>query len=286
MIKIKNLSKKIKNKVILENINLSVDIYSAVAIFGENGSGKTTLINILSGNDINFSGSFIIDKNVRVGYAPEKINFFPNLTVREFLDYFAVLKHTDKQYFLKDLKIDSYYNYLVKKLSKGYLQRLNIAQAIIDNPQIIFFDEPDNGIDAFTLDDIKNLILNIKKDKIIFISSHNFDFLYDICDFFIILKKGRLIFAGYKNDLLDFLISKIQIISFNRMFEQDMKEKLKHIKYEIFSLDENQVMILFERNEYNVREFRYNVEHIIKRNRYIDDKFLLKILKFCYEKIL
>ena len=179
---INDLSKYYKNKKALDHItlHLSSGIYGLI---GPNGAGKTTFLSILCGLIKNDSGTIEIDEVKFLsddfyhvfGYVPQSPALYVDLTCNEFLEYICALKSIDKNQIDHTLRLVNLYDqkYIkIKKLSGGMKQRLSIAQAIINDPQILLLDEPTTGLDPIERLRLKNLLRNLSKNKIIIISTH------------------------------------------------------------------------------------------------------------------
>ena len=200
---INDLSKYYKNKKALDHItlHLSSGIYGLI---GPNGAGKTTFLSILCGLIKNDSGTIEIDEVKFLsddfyhvfGYVPQSPALYVDLTCNEFLEYICALKSIDKNQIDHTLKLVNLYDqkYIkIKKLSGGMKQRLSIAQAIINDPQILLLDEPTTGLDPIERLRLKNLLRNLSKDKIIIISTHiiqDMDHLYSYFFTFILKSKS------------------------------------------------------------------------------------------------
>ena len=210
---INDLSKYYKNKKALDHItlHLSSGIYGLI---GPNGAGKTTFLSILCGLIKNDSGTIEIDEVKFLsddfyhvfGYVPQSPALYVDLTCNEFLEYICALKSIDKNQIDHTLKLVNLYDqkYIkIKKLSGGMKQRLSIAQAIINDPQILLLDEPTTGLDPIERLRLKNLLRNLSKDKIIIISTHIVSDIEYISDQVLVMKKGCFILQGTPEELLD-----------------------------------------------------------------------------------
>lgn len=219
MLKILNCSKKLKKKYVLNNIsvNLGTGVYG---LLGPNGAGKTTLMRCICGLYKIDGGS--IEKNGEVGYLPQKFGAFKQLSVYNMMEYFATIKKVDKN--LQDNEIKRCLNAVnlekqmhtkIKNLSGGMLQRLGISQALLESPSILIFDEPTVGLDPEERIRFKNIINNIKKDKIILISTHVVSDLETICDKILIMNEGKIIFSGTSSEISDLAKNKVTLIDAN-----------------------------------------------------------------------
>ena len=195
-IKVENLNKEFKSNIIVENINLEFESGNIYGLRGRNGSGKSVFLKLLCGLYIPTSGKIYYDDKVlstnnihefNIGALIENTKFFNDLTGYQNVELLANIKKLiDKDKIEEILKLVNLYNEKDKKFGKyslGMKQKLGIAQAIMENQNIIILDEPFNGIEENTVKKIKEYLLKEKeKDKIIIISSHIKDDLEDLCD--------------------------------------------------------------------------------------------------------
>ncbi len=217
-IEVNNLSKTYssafgKNRVdALKNISLKVATGTIFGLLGPNGAGKTTFVKILLGVTFPTSGSATIlgrpikDYSVktRIGYLPENHKFPLYLSGEQVLRYFAELSGFSKNnidgrinYLLDLVKMRKWKKTKVKKYSKGMMQRLGIAQAIINDPELIFLDEPTDGVDPLGRKEIRDILLQLKsKGKTVFLNSHLLSEIEMITDNVAILNKGNLVREG------------------------------------------------------------------------------------------
>jgi len=201
----------------LEKVSFNVGNGEIFGLLGPNGAGKTTLVKILLGITFSTEGSaMIFDKPVtnvnvkrRVGYLPENHKFPNYLTGEQVIDYFGKLSGLKKSdldkstyKYLKMVGMDEWGTTKIKKYSKGMLQRLGLAQAMISNPDLIFLDEPTDGVDPIGRKEIRDVLLDLKNQgKTIFLNSHLLSEIELICDKVAILNKGELITVGSVADI-------------------------------------------------------------------------------------
>ena len=206
-LEIKNISKKYGNQEALSNISFSLNKGDIVGFLGPNGAGKTTLMKIItstlkqdSGEVIVFGKSTIseeIETKSVIGYLAEHNPLYKEMNVIEYLQFIASL------YKIKDFNIieniiskTGLENEKTKKievLSKGYKQRVGIAASLIHNPKLLILDEPTTGLDPNQLVEIRNLITEIGKDKIVLLTTHILQEIPKICNHIIIINKGKIV---------------------------------------------------------------------------------------------
>ncbi len=209
-IKVSNLTKVIKGQLVLNDV--SFETQGIVALLGPNGAGKSSLMKILSTFLKKTSGeAFISGINVSeypekikkiIGYLPEHNPLYLDLYVKEYLEYVAGIRKVSKSRINETvektgLKLEQ--NKKIKALSKGYRQRVGLAQAILHDPKVLILDEPTTGLDPNQILEIRNLIKDFGKDKTILISTHIMQEVEAICEQVLILNKGALL----KNDSLE-----------------------------------------------------------------------------------
>jgi ABC-2 type transport system ATP-binding protein len=205
-----------KGSLVLKEINLNVPKGSIFVLLGPNGAGKTTLIKIMLGiiaptsGCVSFFGEGInstYTKN-KVSYLPENTSLYEDLTVLESLELFCILynisdKKTRTEYLLNELDLTKEKEKKVKHLSKGNKKKLEIAQALINDPDILILDEPTNALDPIISHKIKQLFIKLReKGKTIFITTHLLNDIEEICDRVAIIKEGQIISQGSKEELL------------------------------------------------------------------------------------
>jgi ABC-2 type transport system ATP-binding protein len=198
MLRIENISKNFGSTVALSDVSFSIDKGEVVGILGPNGAGKTTCMRVISGFYLPDSGNVFCEKNTRIGYLPENNPLYQNLTVAEYLRFVGSLKNISNvdesisQVVKKTFIQDVYYKE-ISTCSKGFKQRVGLAQAILGNPDILILDEPTEGLDPNQREDIRNLIKQIGKEKTVLLSSHVLDEVQKTCERVIIIDKGKII---------------------------------------------------------------------------------------------
>jgi len=218
MIKVKNISKYYGKSTGAENVSFEVNKNEITGLLGKNGAGKTTTLNIITGYIAADSGSVEIDgydiqkhpRKAKIGYLPEKPPVYTDMTVDEYLFFCAELKGVSEELIEKHLDeicsltgIGEVRRRLCGNLSKGYMQRLGIAQALIANPPILILDEPTIGLDPKQIVEIRELIKKLSEKHTILLSSHVLSEINQICSKIIIMDKGAVAAC----DTLDNLIN-------------------------------------------------------------------------------
>ena len=215
MIKIENLVKQFGSKVAVDNISFTVNDGEIVGLLGPNGAGKSTTMNILTGYLSSTSGSAsingidILEKPLlakkEIGYLPEQPPLYLDMTVEAYLNFIYELKGCtlNRKKHIEEIcsvvRIKDVYKRIIKNLSKGYRQRVGIAQALIGNPKVIIFDEPTIGLDPREIVEIRNLIKALGSDHTVILSTHILSEVQAVCDRIVIINKGKII-ADEKTD--------------------------------------------------------------------------------------
>lgn len=241
-IEVNNISKSYGTQKALNSISFSIQKGEIVGFLGPNGAGKSTLMKILTTYLLADGGSALVNghdvmtdtKAVQrsIGYLPEHNPLYLDLYVREYLafnaDVYKVPKlRIEEVIQLTGLSAESHKK--IGQLSKGYRQRVGLANALLHNPDVLILDEPTTGLDPNQLMEIRNVIKNVGKDKTVFLSTHIMQEVEAICDRVIIIDKGQIV-ADKK---LDHLVSenKEQVIEveFDYQIEEQLLAKLENI---------------------------------------------------------
>lgn len=210
MIKIENLTKTIRKKKVLDDIN--AELKGITGIIGPNGAGKTTLMKIIAAvshgdrnTRISYEGKDVTE--VKIGYLPQNFNLYPNLTVFNVLQLLSSLKNSyDEEYILElltHLNLKDYKEEKMKNLSGGTLQRVGIAQALLNKPNYLIIDEPTTGLDIVECIRLRDSLLNISKNVEIIISSHIPEDITFICNHLLVINKGKKIFEGNLESMIN-----------------------------------------------------------------------------------
>ena len=209
MIKIEHLVKNYGANCAVDDISFEVQSGEIVGLLGPNGAGKSTTMNILTGYLSSTSGKASIagidiladplGAKRLVGYLPEQPPLYLDMTVKEYLEFNYELKgcKLDREAHLAEIcdvvKIRDVYGRVIRNLSKGYRQRVGIAQALIGNPKVIIFDEPTVGLDPKQIIEIRNLIRNLGRDHTVILSTHVLQEVQAVCDRIVIINKGKIV---------------------------------------------------------------------------------------------
>lgn len=241
-IEVKNISKSYGNQIALDSISFTIKKGEIVGFLGPNGAGKSTLMKILTtyiaandglatvnGFDVNTE-----EKSVQksIGYLPEHNPLYLDLYVREYLAFNAEVykvAHSRIEEVIQLTGLSTESHKKISQLSKGYRQRVGLANALLHNPDVLILDEPTTGLDPNQLVEIRNVIKNVGKDKTVFLSTHIMQEVEAICDRVIIIDKGKIV----TDKKLDHLISsqKQQVIEveFDQVVDEENISKIKNL---------------------------------------------------------
>lgn len=210
MIEVKNLTKKYGSHLAVNDLSFQVDKNMIYGFLGPNGAGKSTTMNIMTGYIAATEGTVLIDgydmlkepeeAKKHIGYLPEQPPVYPDMTVAEYLRFAAELKRVQKaerteqiEKIMAQMQLEDVGKRLIRNLSKGYKQRVGLAQAIIGYPETIILDEPMVGLDPKQIIEIRALIKELAKNHTIILSSHILSEISTICDHIMIMSKGKLV---------------------------------------------------------------------------------------------
>ena len=210
MIEIKNLVKRYGDRYAVDHLSFTVGDGQVFGFLGPNGAGKSTTMNIMTGylaatdGEVLIEGHNILDEpeeaKASIGYLPELPPLYPDMTVREYLLFVAELKRipadqrdSQLQRVLTLTHLEDMEYRLIRNLSKGYRQRVGLAQAILGFPKIIILDEPTVGLDPKQVVEIRDLIRHLAKDHTVILSSHILSEIRAVCDQVLIIRKGKFV---------------------------------------------------------------------------------------------
>ena len=253
MIEVINLTKRYGDKKAVDNISFKAEDGEVLGFLGPNGAGKSTTMNILTGYISCTDGKALIDgvdiledpikAKKQIGYLPELPPLYMDMTVKEYLYFVYDLKKCKlpKVSHLKDIcglvKIDHVYNRIIKNLSKGYKQRVGLAQAVLGFPEIIILDEPTVGLDPKQIIEIRELIRKLAKKHTVILSSHILAEVREVCDYIMIISGGKLVASDTTENLENMMSGKGQIEVEAKASRDEMDHiirrtgKIKEVKY-------------------------------------------------------
>lgn len=217
MIEVKNLSKKYGDKQAVKNISFKVEQGEILGFLGPNGAGKSTTMNMLTGYISSTSGQVLVDgvdifedpkkAKASIGYLPEIPPLYIDMTIDGYLNFVYDLKKCKlpRKAHLKDVcdlcKITHVKDRIIKNLSKGYRQRVGLAQALINNPPVLILDEPTVGLDPNQIIEIRTLIKKLGKKHTVILSSHILPEIQAVCDRIVIINKGEVSADGTADEI-------------------------------------------------------------------------------------
>lgn len=209
MIEVNRLTKRYGDKYAVHDISFSVSEGEIVGFLGPNGAGKSTTMNIITGylssneGSVKVAGYDVLEEpnqaKKHIGFLPEQPPLYFDMTVKDYLGFIYDLKGTTykKRAHIEEIcelaKITDVYNRMIKNLSKGYKQRVGLAQALIGNPDVLILDEPTVGLDPKQIIEIRSLIKHLGKKHTVILSSHILSEVQSVCDRIIIINRGRIV---------------------------------------------------------------------------------------------
>jgi len=247
-IETRNISKLFGKQRALDNINMSVDKGELVGFLGPNGAGKSTLMKIITGflpadsGEVLVNGKKISPKDLEykrdIGYLPEHNPLYSDLYIKEYLELSAgfyglkdVKKRVDEMIALTGLGIEQHKK--IRALSKGFRQRVGLAQALIHDPSILILDEPTTGLDPNQLEEIRSLIREISREKTVILSSHIMQEVEAVCNRVIIINKGKLVADGGISEVKSGVLVNKQIVvaEFKEKVDKQQLLRIEGIQY-------------------------------------------------------
>ena len=218
MIEVSHLTKKYGGHLAVDDVSFTVEDGQIYGLLGPNGAGKSTIMNILTGYLSATSGQVTVaghplpeeadEAKACVGYLPEQPPLYPEMTVGEYLNFVAELKKVPraqrKEQVLRAARrtgLEKVLPRLIRSLSKGYKQRVGIAQALLGSPKIIILDEPTVGLDPAQVIEMRKLIRELGKAHTVIVSSHILSEVQAVCQHVLILSKGKLAASGTLQEL-------------------------------------------------------------------------------------
>lgn len=218
MIEVKNLVKRYGDHTAVDHLSFEIEKGKIYGFLGPNGAGKSTTMNMITGYIASTEGTVVIDGHdileepeeakKCIGYLPEMPPLYFDMTVLEYLKFVADLKKIPKdkkatmiEEIMEMVKITDMKNRLIKNLSKGYRQRVGIAQAVLGYPEVIILDEPTVGLDPKQINEIRDLIKGLKQKHTVILSSHILSEVSAVCDYVLIISHGKLVASDTPENL-------------------------------------------------------------------------------------
>lgn len=283
MIEVKNVTKKYGSYVAVDDISFTINDGEIVGFLGPNGAGKSTTMNVMTGFIEQTEGEIIINgfdtlkkpkkAKEQIGYMPEGVPVYGDLTIKEFVNYMAELKkvkRNEKKNLVKEAidktGLSEIQNKLIKNLSRGQKQRVSLAGAIIGNPKVLILDEPTVGLDPKQITEIRSLIKEIGKKHTVFISSHILSEVSQICNKVVIINKGKIVAVDTPQNLEN----KTQNNNVIYVTVEDTENKMDNMKEKIEGIKE---IKLVAANEDKTKKYVITAEKDIDLRKNIFKEF-------------
>ncbi|MBE5930592.1 MAG: ABC transporter ATP-binding protein [Lachnospiraceae bacterium] len=218
MIEAIGLVKQYGDHVAVDHLNFTVEKGQILGFLGPNGAGKSTTMNMLTGYISATEGTILVNgydmleepelAKKSIGYLPEQPPVYPDMTVEEYLQFVTELKKVPRKEREAEVdrvigmtQLEPMRNRLIQHLSKGYRQRVGIAQALVGNPEVIILDEPTVGLDPKQIIEIRDLMKGLAKEHTVLLSSHIMQEISAVCDHIMIISHGKLVLSGTPEEL-------------------------------------------------------------------------------------
>ncbi len=270
LIEVKNLTKRYGDNLAVNDLSFTVEKGKIYGFLGPNGAGKSTTMNIITGCLAATSGTVIInghdifeepvEAKKCIGYLPEQPPLYMDMTPREYLAFVAQAKGIDRadreyqiNYAMEKTQITGVQNRLIKNLSKGYKQRVGIAQAMLGSPEIIILDEPTVGLDPIQIIEIRDLIRSLAEDHTVILSSHILTEVAAVCNYVMIIAHGRLIASDTIENLSTYLVG-------SNILHMTVKGDVNRIRMAINTLANHAKTITYEENPEEHSAEIYNID--------------------------
>ena len=246
MIEVKNLSKHYGDQIAVNNISFTANDGEILGFLGPNGAGKSTTMNMLTGYISSTDGQALINgidileepmkAKKEIGYLPELPPLYPDMTVKEYLRFIYDLKkcklprNTHLADICRLVKIENVYNRIIKHLSKGYRQRVGLAQALVGNPKVLILDEPTVGLDPSQIIEIRSPIKKLGKSHTVILSSHILSEVQQVCDRIVVIDHGSIVADDTEENLSKTLSQEHKLIAQIEAPTQQVFEAIDTIK--------------------------------------------------------
>ncbi|MDU1453408.1 MAG: ATP-binding cassette domain-containing protein [Paeniclostridium sordellii] len=278
-LEVKELRKSFSENEVLHGISFSVESGKALGLLGRNGAGKTTTIRILMDVFKANSGEILIDgkkfkpRDYQIGYLPEERGLYPKKKVTEQIVYLAQLRgisakkaKESAKIWLEKLGIEEYANRTLDSLSKGNQQKVQLAQTLVCDPEIVILDEPFSGLDPVNAQILKDTVRElISKEKIVIFSSHQMSYVEEFCEEIAIINKGEIVLSGNLREIKKEFGNNRLILSANNLSLNDLESICKDKFNDLVIVNEvkKDYLVLELLNSTTKNQF---LENILKEN--------------------
>ncbi len=273
-IKIQNVTKVFGKQKALDNVSFEIKSGEVIGFLGPNGAGKSTLMKIITGfippteGDVFLNGLNVMENSMKVrkflGYLPEQNPLYQDMYIVEFLNFIAgIYKIPNRVQRIEEVislaGLEPEINKKIRVLSKGYKQRVGLAQAIIHDPEILILDEPTSGLDPNQIVEIRNLIQNLGEKKTVMLSTHIMQEVDAICDRIVILNKGKIVANDTTKSVHELTQtgSGILLVEFKDGINTERIEKLNGVRI-VKRFENNKFVIEFDEN-IDIRQDLFNL---------------------------
>ncbi|MBQ3900696.1 MAG: ATP-binding cassette domain-containing protein [Clostridia bacterium] len=246
MIEVEGIIKNYGSVVALDDVSFTVNEGEIVGFLGPNGAGKTTMMNIITGYLSSTSGTAKVcgidvlehpdEAKKKIGFLPEQPPLYNEMKVKEYLGFVYELKNCSlnrKEHLKEVMQVTKIYDVkdrVIGNLSKGYRQRVGIAQALVGNPPVIIFDEPTVGLDPKQIIEIRNLIRNLGKSHTVILSTHILSEVQSVCDRILIINEGKLIADEETHNL-------VRVVEENRRYKAQICGPRREVESSLRNVD-------------------------------------------------
>jgi len=283
VIQVEDITKRYGTFTAVDKINFEIEEGEVVGFLGPNGAGKSTTMNMITGFIEPSSGRILVDgydiskkskkAKKQIGYMPEGVPLYGELTVKEFVTYMAELKGVKRKEkkamvdkALESTGLIDVQNQLTRNLSRGYKQRVSLAGALVSNPKVIILDEPTVGLDPKQVTEIRTLIKELGKDHTVILSSHILSEVSQICNRVIIINKGKIVAVDTPENL------EKKVVGGNSIYVtvEDSENKIETIKNKLEKVEE---IKLITENEDKTKKYMITAEEGIDLRKSIFETF-------------
>ncbi len=263
---VENITKLYGKQKALDKVSFEINSGSIVGFLGPNGAGKTTMMKIITGfipqssGVVKVNGSDVIEHSIKIrkeiGYLPENNPLYYDMYVKEYLTYVAKLYKLGKstkqrvEEMIEKTGLQIEQKKKIGELSKGYRQRIGLAQALIHDPKVLILDEPTSGLDPNQIIDIRNLISDIGKQKTVLLSTHIMQEVEAICDKIIIINNGKIVADDKTKSIQNKAIDKYQtvVVEFDAEISSKLLKEIKGVT-KVVKLENNNWLIQSKASE-------------------------------------